>query len=218
MALFRISRKNLPGCVSTLHRHCPGTSESGARLRLPLLHRSTRRVSVRCPTGCDRTPRAGFRRSRPARIRERWSCPAGIAPACLTRSTTAQSFSGTWSLNNREPSVVRTPPVIWESLIAMGSPWSGPNGSPRITAASASAARLIASSRVTSRNEWSWGSSRSMRSRNVSTSSTGDTCLDRTRFTSPSCGRSCEFLAHCDFSLVVRSDPRLVLTLPRAIA
>ena len=62
--------------------------------------------------------------------------PSGTAPASFTRSTTAQSFSGTWSLNNRDPSVVRTPPVIWESLIAMGSPWSGPNGSPRITAAS----------------------------------------------------------------------------------
>ena len=52
--------------------------------------------------------------------------PSGIAPARFTSSTTAQSFSGTRSLNNSDPCVVRTPPVICESFIAMGSPVQRP--------------------------------------------------------------------------------------------
>ena len=77
--------------------------------------------------------------------------PSMMAPASSTLSTMAALLSGTRSLNSSEPLVVVTPAVIWESLMAMGSPWRGPRSSERIRASSAALASLIAWSRVSRR-------------------------------------------------------------------
>jgi len=74
-----------------------------------------------------------------------------------------------------EPNVVRTPAVLTRSLTANGTPCSGPNVSPRTTAASASLAAARASSARTVMKALSAGCERSMRSSTASTSSTGDT-------------------------------------------
>ena len=103
--------------------------------------------------------------------------PRMTAPAFRTRSTTAASRSGTRSLNTSEPAVVRIPRVIWLSLIETGNPCSGPSASPRAIAFSAALALSIASSGVSARNAFSRRSSRSMRPRKHSVSSTGETCF-----------------------------------------
>ena len=104
--------------------------------------------------------------------------PRITAPAALTRSTTAESSSGTLSWKASDPPVVRIPRVSSRSLIEMGTPCSGPRASPRATAASASLAESMAWSAVTVKYELSRESSRSMRSRYSSVTSTGETSPD----------------------------------------
>ena len=104
--------------------------------------------------------------------------PSITAPAALTRSTTAESSSGTLSWKARDPPVVRIPRVSSRSLIEMGTPCRGPRASPRATAASASLAESMAWSAVTVRYELSRESSRSMRPRYSSVTSTGETSPD----------------------------------------
>ena len=103
--------------------------------------------------------------------------PSITAPAPKTRSATAEFLSGTLFSYTTDPMVVRTPAVICVSLMGTGRPWRAPSLSPRITASSAARACCIARSRVRRRNELSCGSSRSMRSKNISASSTGETCF-----------------------------------------
>ena len=103
--------------------------------------------------------------------------PSITAPAFKTLSTKAAFRSGTRFSYTTDPMVVRTPAVIWVSLTGTGRPCSAPSLSPRITASSAARACSIAKSRVSRIKELSCGSSRSMRSKNISASSTGETCF-----------------------------------------
>ena len=79
--------------------------------------------------------------------------PRMMPPASIMRSRNAAWFWGTWSLKMTEPLVVRMPPVIWLSLMGMGSPCSGPRSSPRMMASSAALACCRAMSEVTRRYE-----------------------------------------------------------------
>ena len=103
--------------------------------------------------------------------------PSMTPPAFSTRSATAEFRSGTRFSYTTDPMVVRTPAVIWVSLMGTGRPCRGPSLSPRMTAPSAARACFMARSRVTRRKELSCGSRRSMRSKNISASSTGETCF-----------------------------------------
>ena len=69
------------------------------------------------------------------------------------------------------------PCVKRRSLIENGRPWSGPSGSPVITACSAARAAASAASAVTVQNALSVGFSRSIRSSTARVSSTGDSFL-----------------------------------------
>src|SRR5947208_2106725 len=68
--------------------------------------------------------------------------PRSTAPAAFRRATAIASSSGTWSAKSREPPVVVSPRVKRTSLIETGTPWSGPSGSPFVTAISASRATV----------------------------------------------------------------------------
>ena len=103
--------------------------------------------------------------------------PSITAPALRTRSTTAAFRSGTRSSCTTDPMVVRTPAVICVSLMGTGRPCMAPSLSPRITASSAACACSSARSRVTRRKESICGSRRAIRSKNISASSTGETCF-----------------------------------------
>ncbi len=72
--------------------------------------------------------------------------PITMAPAAHNRSTIRAERSGTVSPELQEPSVVRWPAVGVRSLIATGTPCSGPSARPSATARSARAASAIASS------------------------------------------------------------------------
>src|SRR5947207_1834994 len=72
--------------------------------------------------------------------------PTRIAPAVFSRATAGESAAGTLSASAKEPKIARTPLVLTRSLTANGTPCSGPNFSPRMTAASASLAAARASS------------------------------------------------------------------------
>ncbi len=56
--------------------------------------------------------------------------PSRIAPAARSRSTTAASYGGIQPARIREPAVVGTPAVTRLSLSVIGTPASGPSGSP----------------------------------------------------------------------------------------
>ena len=72
--------------------------------------------------------------------------PTMIAPAPRSRSTRRALSSGTQCSNAYEPIVVRLPFVGVRSLIAIGTPWSGPRAAPVMSARSAFRASSIASS------------------------------------------------------------------------
>ncbi len=63
--------------------------------------------------------------------------PITIAPAFFTRSTEGASAAAILSAMQREPKAKRSPPIAIRSLMEIGTPCRHPNGSPRITAASA---------------------------------------------------------------------------------
>ena len=107
--------------------------------------------------------------------------PTSTAPASRSRRTGTASSAGTWSAKISDPIVVRTPLVNTRSFTENGTPWSGPSGSPRITAASARRAVSRASSAVTVMNALTVGWSASMRASTASTTATGDTSLERIR-------------------------------------
>src|SRR5690606_16826559 len=71
------------------------------------------------------------------------------APAALRRCTTVASYGGTNSASIRDPAVVTTPWVQKLSLIATGTPASGPGSRPAATSWSIAAARSSADSAVT---------------------------------------------------------------------
>ena len=116
--------------------------------------------------------------------------PTMIAPACLKRRTITGSASATQCSKQYEPRVVRWPLVGVKSLKATGSPCSGPSGSPRITAASASRAWARASSGKTKQKAFSTGCTASIRASEASTRSTGETSRRRTRRACSVAGRA----------------------------
>ena len=101
--------------------------------------------------------------------------PRRIAPAAFARWTTVASRSGMKSLRPIEPPVVITPAVSSESLMVIGTPWSGPTGSPRATASSARRASALASSARSCTTAFSAGCTASILVRQASTTSTDDT-------------------------------------------
>ena len=94
-------------------------------------------------------------------------------PASRSRVTTVASLSGTLSAKMSEPPVVLMPAVSTQSLTVKGTPWSGPQDSPRIVAASACRARSIAPSIMVTM-ALSPGLRASMRSRQAVSTSTGE--------------------------------------------
>ena len=100
--------------------------------------------------------------------------PTMMAPACFSRATATASVSGTWSLKISEPQVVRMPAVGTRSLTATGMPCNGPSVSPRITAASAARACVLAASAATVMKAFRTGWLRSMRPSVASINSTGE--------------------------------------------
>ena len=78
--------------------------------------------------------------------------PITIAPAALTRSTGGASATAMLSAMQREPNAKRSPPTAMRSLIESGTPCSAPNGSPRMTAASAAFAAASAFSGIRKKN------------------------------------------------------------------
>ena len=75
--------------------------------------------------------------------------------------------------------MVRFPLVGVRSLMAIGTPWSGPSGSPAMTARSASRAWASASSGYVKQKALSAPFTSSMRARLFCTTSTGETFLSR---------------------------------------
>ncbi|MCI1747619.1 MAG: hypothetical protein LKI24_05665 [Acidipropionibacterium sp.] len=72
------------------------------------------------------------------------------------------------------------PATSFSSLMAIGTPWSGPSDSPRALTASRSFASARAASAMTAENALSCGSSRWMRASVCSTSSREDTSPEAT--------------------------------------
>ncbi len=107
--------------------------------------------------------------------------PMTMAPAALRRATAIASSSGTWSAKSREPPVVGSPRVKRTSLIETGTPWSGPSGSPFVTAISASRAAARARSAATRQKALRVGLIASIRDRTASAISTGESFFARMR-------------------------------------
>ncbi len=74
--------------------------------------------------------------------------PSITPPAARRRGTNGASTSGTRAAKMCDPDIVRMPFVSARSLMAYGTPWIGPSGSPIITAASARFASASAISGV----------------------------------------------------------------------
>ncbi len=125
--------------------------------------------------------------------------PIGIAPAARSlRTTSPSAVSG--GRYERDPRVTDWPATGMSSLIATGTPASGPSASTDdICSAVASA-----SSAITTRNAFSLGPIASIRARNNSTSSRGATSRRRTMSASapgPANASSCSAVA------VIRAAP-----------
>src|SRR5215213_8288458 len=93
-----------------------------------------------------------------------------IAPAAFSRATAGASFSGTYSLRRTEPLVVRIPAVSIVSLIVIGTPCNGPEGSLACSATFARSNTSGASVTIAFKP----GLSLEICSRCASTTSTGD--------------------------------------------
>lgn len=104
--------------------------------------------------------------------------PMSTAPACMIRSTCRSLTAGMLSANSGCPKVVRMPAVWAVSLIAIGSPCSGPRCSGATASASAARRRAPSGSSVTT--ALMRGLSASMRSRCAVTSSVAVTSPERT--------------------------------------
>ncbi len=104
--------------------------------------------------------------------------PTTIAPASRSRRTISES-AATGSGKPSVPRVVCSPARSVESLSAIGTPSSG-RSSPPLSRASACSASSSARSASTTRNEFSRGSSRSIRSKRSRTNSVGETSPART--------------------------------------
>ena len=108
--------------------------------------------------------------------------PITIAPARSIRSAQMQLKSNTCSRSAGMPPYVAGQPGLKSnrSLIAVGTPCSGPSGAPEATAASASRARARASSNAWCTKALRLGSRSSMRAIVASSSSTAESRRSRT--------------------------------------
>ena len=101
--------------------------------------------------------------------------PIRTAPASRSRAVAGASTSQAWSGSTvRLPRRVGQPRVRMRSLIEVGTPSSGPTGSPCRQRTSLAAAEAMASSAATRQKALIVGSSDSMRSRTARVASTGD--------------------------------------------
>src|SRR5438128_3485464 len=95
--------------------------------------------------------------------------PSGIMPAA-SRWSAALAVSAAMPCGRAfDPAVVLRPRICTRSLIAIGSPCSGPRAAPERRSRSALAAAARASSRYTSMKAYRWLSSAAMRARYVAT-------------------------------------------------
>jgi hypothetical protein len=134
----------------------------------PLVPPGTRSMSSGFRVG----PLAEFSVEDPIANSSRLVLPIRIAPAASSRSTTVAVNGGAHPSRIRDEQVVGMPRVQRLSLIASGTPASGPASPPRATFASTATAQRNASSRMTWLNAWIATSRSSMRSRHSWTRST----------------------------------------------
>src|SRR5438046_1638748 len=92
----------------------------------PLEPPGTRDLSWGLRTG----PYAEFSLEDPIANSSQFSLPRTIAPAASSFATAVQSYGAIKSLRIFDPAVLRTPLVTITSLMAIGTPASGGNGSP----------------------------------------------------------------------------------------
>ena len=117
----------------------------------------------------------------PAKANSGWLVlPTTMAPAALRRrGISASATAGGASANTTEPYVVGTPSTSSMSLTSNGMPARGPGSSPAPTRSSSARASSTACSR-TEMTAFSGGFSRSIRSRDIRTSSSAETRRPRT--------------------------------------
>jgi hypothetical protein len=124
--------------------------------------------------------------------------PRLIVPAAASFVTTASSTVGTKSAIAREPNVVRTPAVLFRSLMAVGTPSSGGSSPPARSRSSARAAAPSARSGVTVRKAPRPASRASIRLSECSTSWVGLTSPARTAAACSRAVRSCNSVTDGD--------------------
>ena len=105
--------------------------------------------------------------------------PITTAPAGLSSATCGASKVGTWEAKIGDPYVVLIPAVSARSLIAMGSPCSGPANEPRAARASRSAAVTRACSAASVTIALTDGLTASIRASTASSNSVADSSRDR---------------------------------------
>ena len=164
-----------PGCVWNRRRR--RRAQRGIRLpqHQPPIRRSIRRACGSRFHGLQHGGPSRFSVNPACPNSGRFVLPTTIAPAPFIRSAGSESASAIRSLYSSEPIVWGIPATASVSLIGIGTPCSGPNSSPRITAASAARAASMAYSGARYRNACNFGSSSSIRLRHASVNSTGDT-------------------------------------------
>ena len=117
--------------------------------------------------------------------------PTTIAPAARRRATSKLSVCGTFSAKSFDPYVVRIPAVSIRSLMAIGSPCSGPSGSRRAIRRSAASASASAASGRRLTIALTFGLTASIRSRCAATTSRADSSRSRIARDSSRAVRQC---------------------------
>src|SRR6516225_7127309 len=141
----------------------------------PLLPPGVSRVSYGLRVG----PKTGLNVCDPAPNSGTLVLPITTAPAALSSATCGASKSGTWEAKIGDPYVVLIPAVSARSLIAMGSPCSGPANEPRAARASKSAAAARACSAASVTIALTEGLTASTRASTASSNSAADSSRDR---------------------------------------
>src|SRR5579862_8716673 len=141
----------------------------------PLLPPGVSRVSNGLRVG----PKTGLNVWAPAPNSGVFVFPTTTAPACLSSATCGASNDGTYEAKIGEPNVVLIPAVSARSLIAMGSPCSGPRNSPRAARESSSAAAEAACSGASVTIALTAGLTASILASTAASNSAADSSRDR---------------------------------------
>ena len=141
----------------------------------PLLPPGVSRVSYGLRVG----PKTGLNVCDPAPNSGVLVLPITTAPAALSSATCGASKVGIWEAKIGDPYVVLIPAVSARSLIAMGSPCSGPANEPRAARASRSAAVARACSAASVTIALTDGLTASIRASTASSNSAADSFRDR---------------------------------------